>query len=138
MTLPHALEARLFYQSAFQRFEDARFLLNEERTTGSVYLAGYSVECILKALILSLLSPARRKTMLNSFRGSKAHDVDWLKQQYHKNGGPAVPAAITQQLARVATWTTDLRYQPGAVRKNEATAFLDACKAIFDWADARL
>ena len=52
MALPNAVEARPFYRSAKQRFEDAQFLLEADRTTGAIYLAGYSEECILNALIL--------------------------------------------------------------------------------------
>jgi hypothetical protein len=51
MALPTAKEAQPFYQSALQRFEDAQYLLDGERTTAAIYLAGYSVECMLKALI---------------------------------------------------------------------------------------
>jgi len=43
MALPTIRDARSFYQSAKQRFEDAEFLLEAERTTGAIYLAGYSV-----------------------------------------------------------------------------------------------
>ena len=32
MALPHEVEARTFYQAAIQRFEDAQFLLEAERT----------------------------------------------------------------------------------------------------------
>jgi len=52
MALPRSPEARLFYQAAKQRFEDALFLLAGRRTA-AVYLAGYAVECMLKTLILS-------------------------------------------------------------------------------------
>jgi HEPN domain-containing protein len=96
MSLPHAAEARLFHQAAKQRLEDARFLLNVERTTGAVYLAGYAVECMLKALVLNQCPPARRKQLNQSFRGSKAHDFNWLKRRYFESGGPIFPNAVTR------------------------------------------
>jgi len=43
---------------AKQRFDDALLLLEMGRTTAAVYLAGYSVECMLKALILSAVPQA--------------------------------------------------------------------------------
>jgi HEPN domain-containing protein len=138
MALPHAQEARMFYQSAFQRFEDASFLLENDRTTGAVYLAGYSVECILKALILSLLSSAKRQRMVASFRGAKAHELDWLKKQYLDNHGPPLPNTVIRPLAQVATWKTELRYKPGAIRNREATEFLKAAQSVLEWADGRL
>ena len=48
MALPSASEARPYYRAAKQRFEDARFLLEADRTTGAIYLAGYCVECMLR------------------------------------------------------------------------------------------
>ena len=47
MALPKTIEARLFYQAAIQRFDDAQFLLDKGgRTTAAVYLAGYSEESV--------------------------------------------------------------------------------------------
>lgn len=49
--MPISKNARLFYRAAKQRFDDALLLLELKRTTAAVYLAGYSIECMLKALI---------------------------------------------------------------------------------------
>src|SRR3989442_300494 len=113
MALPQAREARPYYQAAKQRFEDARFLLEAERTTGAIYLAGYSVECMRKALILSILSGRKRAVMLKSLRGSKAHDFDWLKGHYFENGGQQFPKAIAKAFAFVNTWAVEIRYKAG-------------------------
>jgi HEPN domain-containing protein len=53
MGLPHSRGARLFYRAALHRYDDAALLLEAGRTTGAVYLAGYTVECMLKALVLA-------------------------------------------------------------------------------------
>ena len=50
MGLPKPIEARLYYRAAKQRFDDAQLLLGAGRTTAAIYLAGYTVECFLKAL----------------------------------------------------------------------------------------
>jgi hypothetical protein len=78
MGLPHASEARRFYRAAWQRFDDAGLLLAAGRTTGAVYLAGYTIECMLKALILASVASHRRENWLREFRGSQAHDLEWL------------------------------------------------------------
>ena len=137
MPLPRAPEARPFYQSAKQRFEDAQFLLEAGRTTGAVYLAGYSVECVLKALILATVAPGERGETVASFRGTKAHDYDWLKARYFRHGGPPFPSVVSKHFTLVNSWTTDLRYRAGAARLTEAETFLRAAKAIVDWADGR-
>ena len=114
MALPDVQESRPFYQSAKQRFVDAEFLLEVERTTGAVYLAGYSIECMLKSLILSIAPRGKRKTILASFRGAKAHDYDWLKKTYLKMpGGSPFPSAVSKNFSLVNTWTIELRYSCG-------------------------
>jgi HEPN domain-containing protein len=50
---PSSAYVRRFYRAAKRRFDDALLLLEMERTTTAIYLVGYSVECMLKALILS-------------------------------------------------------------------------------------
>jgi hypothetical protein len=52
-------DVRRFRVAALQRFEDAQILLDNDRATGAVYLAGYAVECLLKAVLLER-TPASR------------------------------------------------------------------------------
>ena len=138
MALPSAQEARPFYQSAKQRFEDARFLLEAERTTGAIDLAGYSVECILKALLLAITPDGERAETLASFRGAIAHNYDWLKAKYFEKSGPVFPSTVSKNFSLVNTWTTDLRYKAGTSKRGEAEAFLRAAQEIIVWADGRL
>jgi hypothetical protein len=73
MGLPASQKARVFYRSAFYRFDEARILwkaIDFQMTSGPVYLAGYGIECILKALILNSLSAVEQKEMLREFRGN--------------------------------------------------------------------
>jgi HEPN domain-containing protein len=138
MSIPASSEARLFYRCAFQRQEDAQILLRAEHTTGSVYLAGYGVECILKALLLSALAPVVRAVMLKSFRGARAHSYEWLRAQYLQNGGSRFPRDITEAFTLVSDWSTDLRYLPRTLKADEAEGFLAAAEAIMRWADGRI
>lgn len=138
MALPRSSEARLFYQAATQRFEDARFLLAGRRTTAAVYLAGYAVECVLKALILSSAPDKDHASIVASFRGAKAHDFGWLRATYLERGGPSFPGNVASSFARLNTWTTDMRYRPGTVKRRNAAAFLNAANDVLQWADGRL
>jgi hypothetical protein len=138
MALPQASEARPYYQAAKQRFEDARFLLEAERTTGAIYLAGYCVECMLKALILARLPDRKRAKMLAALRGSKAHDYDWLKARYVESGGPPFPKAISKAFSFVNTWAVEIRYKAGTSKYRDVQAFLAATEEIMTWADGRL
>lgn len=138
MAIPASPNARLFYRTAKQRFEDAEFLLDVDRTTAAVYLAGYSVECILKALILAIVPRAQEVDILSMFRGARAHNYDWLLRLYAEKGGPHLPPDLVPHFARVNTWSTDMRYSPGTISLRDATAFLDSSVKILTWADGRL
>jgi HEPN domain len=135
MAVPGSSDARLFYRCAFQRYEEAEVLLDADYTTGAVYLAGYGIECILKALVLMTVSAGARADMLKSFRGGKAHEYEWLRSLYLINGGARFPREITMHFTLVNDWSTDLRYTPRSVRANEAEAFLAAAVAIIRWAE---
>src|SRR5208283_33648 len=106
-----------------------------ERTTGAIYLAGYSVECMLKALILALLPKGKRVGMLADFRGSKAHDYDWLRARYFETGGQQFPKKISKAFSFVNTWAVEIRYMAGTAKYGDAKAFLDAVEEIMTWAD---
>jgi HEPN domain-containing protein len=139
MGLPSMQEARPFYRAGLQRFEDAQILLDKAgRTTGAIYLAGYGVECLLKALVLSVVANNERQSMVSNFRGQRAHNFDWLRARYFENGGATFPPEITRQFVMVNTWDTEWRYRSGTVPQRDAEDFLSAAERIIDWADGRL
>lgn len=136
--MPTSQNARLFYRASLQRFEDAEFLFDVERTTAAVYLAGYSVECILKALIFTTVPRSQESEILAMFRGRRAHDYDWLLRLYRQRGGADLPPNFIPHFARVNTWTTDMRYSPGIIALRDAKAFLDSSVELINWANGRL
>jgi HEPN domain-containing protein len=138
MGLPQSPEARLFYRAGKQRFDDAQILLRDQRTTGAMYLAGYTVECLLKALVLASVAPNLRAQLLGEFRGSRAHDIEWLGALYRRHTKAALSRDITRHLSRLASWTTDLRYATGLVKAREADEFMDSVVAVVAWADRRM
>jgi HEPN domain-containing protein len=138
MALPQPTEARLYYRAAKQRYDDAELLLAAGRTTGAVYLAGYTVECILKALILASVAPGLRRDLLREIRGSRAHNIEWLGALYRRYVGATSPRIITRQLARVASWSTDLRYVTGTLKRRDADEFMESVVAVTTWADGRM
>ena len=123
MGVPSDYEARLYYQCALLRYEDAQILLRAGRTTGAVYLAGYGIECILKALVLSAVAPAARREILRSFRGAKADEYEWLRTQYYVSHGARFPREVARHFTLVNTWSTDLRYLPRSLKPDEAEDF---------------
>lgn len=138
MGLPRNLEARLFYGAAWQRYEDADALLAAGRYTGAVYLAGYAVECMFKALILSRLGAKDRAIMMESFRGVRGHNLESLKDRFERVAGIPLPGNIARKFSQVNNWSTDIRYQTRALRLKEALVFVEAVQQILDWAEERL
>lgn len=134
MAIPRDADARLFYRCAFQRYEEAQILLRAAKTTGAVYLAGYGIECILKALVLSVVSAGDRAETLRSFRGRAAHNYEWLRNQYRESGGAPFPLEINKHFTIVNPWSTDLRYTPRSVRAEDAEDFLESAEAVIHWA----
>jgi HEPN domain-containing protein len=138
MGLPQAKEARLYYRAAKQRFDDAQLLLEWQRTTGAVYLAGYTVECVMKALLLASVAIALRRDLLKGFRGTRAHNIESLGALYRGHVAVAIPRDVTRHLSRVASWSTDLRYATGMLKAREAEEFMQSVVAITNWADGRM
>jgi hypothetical protein len=95
---------------------------------------------MLKALILETLSPQPRARMLLTFRGNRAHDFEWLREQYLLNGvsGRRFPANISRAFTLVNDWSTELRYEPKTIKPAEADRFLDAADEIIRWIDGRI
>ena len=138
MPLPRGQFARQFYRAGKQRFDDARLLLEAARTTGAIYLAGYGVECFLKAMILSLVPDDEQPDVERGFRSATAHRFDWLRRQYFQRGGPQFPPEIASAFVLVNTWGTEWRYRSGVASQRDATDFLDSAEQIIVWADSRI
>jgi HEPN domain-containing protein len=136
--LPKTPEARRFYRAAKQRFADAELLLEAGRTTGAVYLAGYTVECMLKALVLDRVAPGLRQQLLAELHGKKAHDIEWLRGLYRQHVRTDIARDVARHLTRVATWSVDLRYLAVLLKQQEADGFFESVVAIVKWADGRM
>jgi HEPN domain-containing protein len=137
VSVPTSAEVRRFYQVALQRFEDAEILFHNDRTTGAIYMAGYAVECMLKALLLAHVPASRRAAVLGSFRGKVGHDLEGLRRALQKRK-VSFPASVARRFTSVNTWSTDLRYVPGRKKWQEARAFLDAAAEVLQWVKGRL
>ena len=131
-------EVKRFLRVAIQRYEEARYLFLGGRHACSIYLAGYSVECALKSLILSSIPRKDRKAVVDSFRGAGGHDLGRLYENHAERGGPRFPPSIAESFSYVTAWTTDLRYIPGERPFREAEKFLDSTEIVLNWIKGKL
>ena len=113
-------------------------LLDHNYPTGAIYLAGYGVECMLKALILTATPAAKEADVESTFRGNRGHDLIWLRNVYINAGGARPPKEILKDFDVVDGWATDLRYSPIVAEAAEAKRFLAAVGRLLQWASGRL
>jgi HEPN domain-containing protein len=129
--------ARDFQRAAAQRLTTAEFLLQNRYNLDAMYLAGYTVECSLKALILESTSPPELPATIQRITtGSAMHRTEVLIGEL-RDRGIALPPAVVKRLRR-STWSTDLRYEIGRTDSGETRGFLKTAKLIFDWVEGQL
>jgi HEPN domain-containing protein len=131
-------DARKFMRAARQRLTSAELLFNHGFHLDSIYVAGYVVECALKALILQRTPAAQRARQYERISaGRKAHDYEFLKGVL-RGLRCRMPLDVAEAFRPVATWSTDLRYEVGLVAAEEAEAFLAAVRVIRQWVERSL
>lgn len=138
MAVPSSSNAQLFYRAANERYEDASVLLRLNRTTGAIYLAGYGVENMLKALIIASVPRAQEEQIIAQFRGNQAHSYEWLLATYRGLAGGTIPNFLRLHFSRVTIWSTTIRYKPDTVDRDTAVQIFQSVDAIIQWADGRL
>jgi len=136
---------------AERRFGDARCLLasgNAERANGAIYMAGFVIECLLKALLLERhpnLSKPVDPAMLSRpdrevFEALYRHELDdmlgFLPELEKKlsvvstrTGKPAWRALndICEE------WTVYIRYSPLNAKLEDAKTYLDTVEEVKKW-----
>jgi len=137
MAMPLDINARRYYRVAFQRLEDGVALLDISRPRAAIYLTGYAIECILKALLLMSTPAGDRAEVLATFRGAVAHNIDWLRERVIQRIG-RLPVGENRYLSLVSSWSTDMRYEPGPGDPEDAESFLAAARSILAWANGRM
>lgn len=129
--------SRDFQKAARQRLTTATFLLEKGYTLDAMYLAGYTIECTLKALILKLTPVRKRPEMLRKISSGKMmHDPETLNGILKDRKNP-LPLALVEKL-RKSGWSTDLRYESGRRDTEKTRSFLRTAKEVYDWVEGQL
>ena|SRR3990172_1182581 len=129
--------SRDFQRAALQRLTAAEFLLDNHYNLDAMYLAGYTLECTLKALIVEKAPAAEKTTTLKKISsGKKMHNVEVLSGLLKDFGCP-IPLELVKRL-RKSTWSTTLRYESGRTDTGETRAFLKTAKAVYNWVESHL
>src|SRR5437016_5864748 len=138
MPMPRDPDARKYYRAALQRLREAELIFdNLGLSAAAIYLTGYSIECILKALLLNMTRAKDRTTLLGSLRSDFGHNLRRLRTETFARGATP-PLGVARDLLFVSSWSPDLRYEPGPGDPVEAERFLRAARSIVVWADGRI
>src|SRR2546429_5719031 len=125
---PGGSRGTLFESAARSRLEDAAVLLEHERFSGAIYLAGYALECLLKWAV------TRRRNLVYLPAELETHDYERL---LHETGllpqlaRRPIIQAFFNELAQ--SWAPELRYLTRPVRKQEAEKLYDSMVVVYRW-----
>lgn len=128
-----------FRRAASQRLQATNLLLESNSFLDAVYLAGYVVECSLKALILERTPAAKRPDIcLELTTGARSHNFDVLSGILRAKGCP--PPRDVMAILDVLSdeWRTDLRYLGSIIPEREARLFLERVRAVHRWVEGSL
>lgn len=132
-------EVARFYRAGVQRLEAANVLYQCQYFRDSAYLAGYSVECMLKAYYLSN-SPSQkhRQIIQKEFTGHRAHDFYLLMALTHGFGG-SFPVEIRRHILDCREiWSVDLRYTVGRFASSQTLKLLTSGEVCLRWVKERI
>ena len=121
----------VYEQTSRRMLNDARFLLKHGRWHSGVYLAGYAVECRLKAAVCQFISEEILPSELQT------HDLWTLLV----SAGLGETLQSNQQMKSYfdfieSVWDVEIRYAAKPYRRNDAEKFLDAVGRFVKWLDA--
>lgn len=127
------IEVAQFLRAGEQRLTAAEILYREQVYLDSMYLAGYAVECSMKAFVLGNVPRGKRKKFERDyFRGATSHNFEYLRG-LSKEQGIDFPFLVEEGLRRISSWSTDLRYETTRKSSKEAKHYLDAARNILEW-----
>jgi hypothetical protein len=139
----NGLMVRRFYDVALRHQEAAIFLLSgcspnsrSAQATEVIYLGGYAVECILKALLLSRFRTRRHPSIEKMFVEEVRHNLDLLRKKLTelKKKPVVFPQKMERTLRSVRSlWSPHLRYDAKLTLTEEASDFMNMVDDIVGW-----
>ena len=148
-------------KAAPKRMDDARELLEQpsreqnrsdsayRHNCGAQYLAGYAVECVLKAYIIDrtdaerrvrtrtwseVLEFRRKNRKLPDLSGAKSHDLGKLLQASNLSAIMDTDRDLKTNWGICCKWKPSLRYLPVPLTDRAATEeMVDACHRVYRW-----
>lgn len=119
------LDKRQLRELSDQRSKDARCLLKNDRFNGAKYVAGYVVECLLKAAICEGELSEKRKQLLHS------HDLEGLlRESVDATDRINQNQRCQSAFSLVAPWSVEWRYKSKRVDRDDAQDFCEKVRLL--------
>ena len=136
---------------ADRRFDDAQALRATQlnaRANGAIYLGGFVIECLLKAMLIEKF-PWLQNSTFPTARSEDERTLWWLCHRSHdleailnylpevrqklSRGEQRGSPRLSQSLKSVCGWTIFARYSPATADIDDARIFLDQVRELRSW-----
>jgi len=129
------------------RRDDAQALFNAVRWRGAMYLAGYSVECLLKTKLMrkfgcrhlqELEEELQRRGLLKEQDSIYTHQLERLLRWADGLDPLRGNADLWRSFTLANQWIPAWRYHPDLSNREDADDFLAAVDRLLRWIDSNL
>ncbi|MDB5337830.1 MAG: hypothetical protein JWN70_3449 [Planctomycetaceae bacterium] len=140
----HFIGVREQLKSSIHRLDDAKALLDAARWRGAMYLAGYSIECLLKAKLmkifdcqnlLDLEDDLQRRHLLAENATIFTHQLESLLRLTNGLHRLRQNIQLWPLFNMVNRWMPAWRYNPDLSNREDAEDYMDAVDKIRHWID---
>ncbi|HOC99254.1 MAG TPA: HEPN domain-containing protein [Myxococcota bacterium] len=139
----HAHDGRSeLFKVAIKRRADARRLYEGGRPhySGAMYLAGYSVECKMKAIVMEIMGVVTLRGLAEKLRMDDGdiytHGLDAILELSPLRDQLRRSDVWLDFVSQVNRWRPSWRYDPRERSGAEAKRYLDAVDRVYNWLDA--
>lgn len=130
-------------KAGIKRLSDAKKLRDREGWRGAMYLAGYYIECKLKASLMEMhgiwtLEELESKLSQRTGKSIQAftHNIEVL--MIHTGALKRMDSIARRAFAKCNQWKTNWRYDPGNSSKDECEAFINAVETLGHFIDRNI
>lgn len=130
-------------KAGFKRLKDAKRLRDQAGWRGAMYLAGYYIECKLKARLMEMYNIWTLEELENrlSQRTGKSvraftHSIEVLMT--HTGAMKRMDDNVRRSFAKCNQWKTDWRYDPSEGTMDECEAFIQAVETLGHFIDRNI
>jgi hypothetical protein len=129
-------------KAAKHRMDDARALLNAVRWRGAMYIAGYSIECLLKTKLMRMFDCRHLSELEEVLVGRKllpaqstvfTHQLEISLRLTNGRERLRQNQQLWQMFAKVNRWVPAWRYTADLSNREDATDFLEAVERVSHW-----